>query len=565
MAPSKKRKQKKKLTTEQKSARAYVREIRKIFKNVGISRLADISDKQLLFKSTQSDLDDVFVHKNVIICTEYTSSKSANISSHLKGKKVFFDKVTANPAEFVEFLKGESNQFRDVHGDLHSSQYKAVILYSSRNEVDDYLKNQMPSVKYFDYSIMKYFQSVAQSVKHSAKNELLHFLGFSKSDIKSGAATSGNTLYAGSVLPEAHSNFEDGFKVVSFYVDPAALLARSYVLRKDGWRDEVGLYQRMISKGKIESIRKHLGDKKRVFINNIVVTLPPETKILDRKNDTVNFSKITETSPANISLPDEFNSIGIIDGQHRVFSYHEGGTNDDEIRKLRERQNLLVTGVIYPETLSSIKKAKFEAQLFLEINSNQTNAKSDLKQAIGLLTAPFSPLSVARLVVQALNRNGPLKGHFERYFFDTDKIKTTSIVSYGLRPLVKLHGDDSLFSQWNNADKNELEKGDKDDLLETYVKFCADEINKFLVAAKLNIDQARWTPAKSVEGRLLTTTVINGFIICLREIILNDKVRTQEYYSMHLKELYQFEFSSYHSSQYGRMGQDLFARYFYSD
>jgi hypothetical protein len=90
----------------------------------------------------------------------------------------------------------------------------------------------------------------------------------------------GSTDYHGSILPEAHSNFDAGYKVVTFYADPDSLLKTAYVLRKDGWRDSLNLYQRMISKPKIESIRRYLKTQKRVFINNIIVTLPSDVKPL---------------------------------------------------------------------------------------------------------------------------------------------------------------------------------------------------------------------------------------------------------------------------------------------
>ena len=195
-------------------------------------------------------------------------------------------------------------------------------------------------------------------------------------------------------------NFGKGYKVISFYVDSEALLSRCYVLRKDGWEDRGQLYQRMISKKKIEAIRRYLLDQKRVFINNIIVTLPSDTKLLILNNNTQDISKLMKTAPVKIQLPSEYNSVGLIDGQHRVFSYYEGGAHEEAIEKLRRQQNLLVTGIIYPPSVAAQDKTKFEATLFLEINSTQTNAKSDLKQAIGLLLHPFSAeLSLNKLSI----------------------------------------------------------------------------------------------------------------------------------------------------------------------
>lgn len=64
--------------------------------------------------------------------------------------------------------------------------------------------------------------------------------------------------------------------------------------------------------------------------------------------------------------------------------------------------------------ISDRDKVKFEAALFLEINSNQAKAKSDLKQSIGLILTPYTVESIARAVVNKLNADGPLQGFFEQ-------------------------------------------------------------------------------------------------------------------------------------------------------
>ena len=426
MAIKKKKKAKKKvLTPEQKEQKAHISEIRSVFTQSGFSRVAGVSDKEFSFGGRAGDLDDVFIYENIIILAEYTFTKSDKISTHLLKKKILFDNIQTDEQGFLKYLDEKFPSFKEKRADSHHlSQYKIQIIYASKNKIKDTLKKSVPNIKYFDYPVMKYFQSVVGAVKKSARFELLSFLGFDHTDVipkAASAVTPSSTAYSGSILPEAHSNFDEGFKVISFYVDPEALLSRTYVLRKDGWREGDGLYQRMISKGKVLSIRKHLKTKKRVFINNIIVTLPNDTKLLDNKKNTMDVDKLIKTSPVTIQLPDAYNSIGIIDGQHRVFSYHEGGSFDAEIVKLRQRQNLLVTGIIYPAKISDIDRTKFEANLFLEINSNQTNAKSDLKHAIGLLLTPFSPPSIGKQVVNALNEQGALFDQFERHFYGHSK------------------------------------------------------------------------------------------------------------------------------------------------
>ena len=416
-----------------------------------------------------------------------------------------------------------------------------------------------------DYPAVRYFAAVADAVRKSSRFELLHFMGIEAAAVGVNGkieVSKSSKDYAGSLLPEAHSHFDEGFKIVTFYADPEALLRTTYVLRKDGWNDSQNLYQRMISKPKVEAIRTYLKTQKRVFINNIIVTLPPEVKPLNDKLETIDTSVLTETAAVTIKLPDKPNSIGIIDGQHRVFAYYEAINDDLQIAQLRKQQNLLVTGIIYPPKFPAREREKFEARLFLEINSTQTNAKSQLKQAIGLVLDPFASESVATRVLSQLAKTGPLAGTIEQYFFDTNKLKTSSIVSYGLRPLVKTSGSDSLFSSWKHPKREEVANSKNDQALGDYVAFCVTTINQVLGAIKKNLAKDRWTTDRKVDKRVLTTTYVNSFLIVIRLLIEKKAALDFESLAKALSGIDGFDFSAYHSSQYKRMAEKIVEDYF---
>jgi DGQHR domain-containing protein len=369
--------------------------------------------------------------------------------------------------------------------------------------------------------------------------------------------------YGGHILPEEHSSFEENYKVVSFYMDAESLIDRAYVLRKEGWKNADGLYQRMIVNTKITKMREYLDKQNRVFVNNIIVTLPNEkTKLLDEQRNTVEASTFNKTRPVTIQIEVGFNLIGLVDGQHRVYAYHEGNDKyEEKISRLRKIQNLLVTGIIYPTELDENKRLEFEAKLFLEINANQTGAKSDLKQAIQLLLEPFSTIAVAKSVISMLNNNGPLETYLAEYFFDKGKVPTTSIVSYGLKPIVKLSGEDSLFKLWKNPNKKDLIKEKDQNLLQEYREFCTEEINKLLIAYRKNIPDNLWTTNQKIS-KFLTVTSINGLINCLRLLIENDKTDEIDYYQEKLKKISEFKFEDYKSSQYRALGKRLYDEFF---
>ena len=562
MAKKKKTKKKKaKLTEEQKIQRKHISEVRSIFNSVGFVRVDGIAGKNFIYKNRTSEFDDVFIFQNIVIFLEYTKTQSSGISAHLLSKKVIYDHILNDPNEFLTFCENEFPTFKAKRDTSYTNdETKVFILYSSRNEIRSEHKLQVPNIKFLDYYVVQYFKSIAGIIKSSSRYEFFKFLEINYNEIGENISPSASKTasYEGSLLPESYSNYDKGYKIVSFYIDPKSLIEKSYVLRKYGWQDDHSLYQRMIISSKIKQIRKYLNLEERVFINNIIITLPNTTKLLDKKKNTVDPSTIKKTQPVEIQVPNEFNVIGLIDGQHRVFAYHEGGENDEKIKKLREKQNLLVTGIIYPSNISDLERTKFEAKLFLEINSNQANAKSDLKQAIGLILKPFAAESISRAVLEKLNKKGSLEKLFEVNFFDKGKIKTTSIVSYGMRPLLKLVGTDSLFQLWNNKKKETLKDGNDETILSEYLEFSAKEINLFLGAARLHLIAEWGITDKKNPKNILNTTTINGLLICLRKIIEHKKTGDFAYYQKKLQKIKIVTFLSFKSSQYGDLGELIY-------
>ena len=68
-------------------------------------------------------------------------------------------------------------------------------------------------------------------------------------------------------------------------------------------------------------------------------------------------------------------------------------------------------------------RIKFEADIFLGINNNQSPVNTQLRQDLETIINPETPLAVARLVVTRLSKQGPLAGLMQMSQFDTaDKI-----------------------------------------------------------------------------------------------------------------------------------------------
>jgi len=563
-------------TPAQKLQASQKRTVRRIFEAAGFSRVRT-DGVEFKFKTRTGELDDMFLFDNVLVVAEYTIGASG--SGHISTKGTLFNLIDSNQEDFARFASELFPSLRELvdKSNFSEDQYKVRICYVSLAPISEEMEESFPSIRFMDATKLRYFDALARTIHRTSRFELLKFLQLDFSEVgKEVFTTSSMThVFEGHLLPESHSSFPPGFKVASFYADPATLLMMSYVLRRDSWRTDEGLYQRVLVRSRMAEMRKYLVTEGRVFINNIIVTLPADTTLNEPGPSGKNLDpkKLSSVTRVAVSLPLKADTIGLIDGQHRVFCYHEGVDKfEAKIKKIRDRQNLLVTGIVFPKNYTDFEKRQFEAKLFLEINDKQKRARSELKQSIELILNPFSNVAISKAVIQRLNERGALKGMLQTNFFDpTSFIKTTSIVSYGLRPLVKLDGTDSLFSIWRDGTKNHLRDAQRSpasvddsahELLTKYIEFCTTKINDLLIAAKIAIGTNRWKIDHLDKKPNITPTVLNGFFVCMRRLAQENLITTQANYSTAFGELSKFDFSKYKSSQWKQLGDTLFIKYF---
>jgi DGQHR domain-containing protein len=541
---------------------------RAVFQRIGFDWIR-ADGIQFTFDGRNGEIDDILVWGNVLVIAEYTTGRPD--TSHLAKKSILYEKILKRSADWIAEYCQVNPAFSEAvqASDYQADQFQVFVCYASLHGADQQLEDAFPHYRFLDGTRLRYFDALSKTIHHSARHEFFNYLGVDLrrlgDRIHNSADQSKN--FSGYILPETNSGYPRGFKVVSFYADPATMLEMSYVLRRDSWRDEDGLYQRILFRGKIRKMRHYLTNAKRVFVNNIVVTLPNEAVINDPETGrNVDNAQLVTVRAVKIAVPLKANMIGLVDGQHRVFCYHEAPRDplDKEIGKQRTRQNLLVTGLIFPTSWTAAQKREFEARLFLEINDTQARAKTVLKQSIEVLLNPFSTIAIAKEITNRLSRSGPLAGMLQTNFFDPpDRIKTSSIVSYGLRPLVKTDGDDSFFAAWGDTRKVLLndKQGDVEErkaALQAYVSFCTQEINDFLIEAKLALGPDKWKPSTPKDRQLLSTTTINGFFVCIRLLIQSGKSRSRRSYGQKLAQLPTVRFGTYKSSAWKSLGSKIY-------
>lgn len=547
--------------------RRFSSDIRTLFTNAGFTYVPT-RDDSFQFQGRTGEIDGIFLIDNVVVIMEETTLAGDHISAHLRKKVEFFQHFAGADTDVVPFLAARfprMQKYLNDHGYIDSRQYVVRYVYCSRYDVDEaYRRRYSSTCSLLPYPSLQYFLKLSRTIHRSARYELFKFLGIELDDIV-GPTRREFHSYRALLLPEVPSGFPNGHKLVSFLIDPQTLIERAYVLRGDSWRDQDALYQRLLVKGKIGSMREYLISERRVFVNNIIVTLP----------DTARFTGATavreghdadSVADGELILPRAFNTIGIIDGQHRVFAYHEGNDKyENKIALLRKRQHLLVTGIIYPKAIAPQRAREFEAKLFLEINDKQKRVRGDLKQSIERIVNPYSAIAVAKSVIERMADVGPLKGMLEVHFFDSGKIKTASIVSYGLRHIVDIHGDESLFRLWHGRGKSKVRAhSGKTELME-YVGFAATHLNLLIGGFKAAVNESLWTTDRRTS-RALSTTTINGLIFCMRQLIVNDKVGNDfEYYRSRFRHM-EIDFRpglfEYKSSHWRELGKLLFKQCF---
>ena len=257
-------------------------------------------------------------------------------------------------------------------------------------------------------------------------------------------------------------------------------------------------------------------------------------------------------------IPNEYNSICIIDGQHRVYAHYEGIQNDNEekmISKLRKELHLLVTGLVFPEDMPLVEKTKIQSEIFLDINSNAKPVPQDVLLHISMLKNPLSDIGLARSIIESLNEEQIFLNKFGLSSLDKGKIKTASIIKFALRHLVSIEQDKdkkTLYSFWN-GNKEELVKM-IDDSVRDYKQFCVKNLSCYFSAVR-DCFKDQWN---NPESKILSVISINGFIMAYHKLINKNGIQGFKDYNEMFSKL-NIDFSKenfpYTSSQYAKFSE----------
>lgn len=201
----------------------------------------------------------------------------------------------------------------------------------------------------------------------------------------------------------------DGRKLYAFTATPDQLLRLGFVYRL-GYRDTQG-YQRALKIPKLRLINQFLTeDLHNGFPTSLLVSFDETAgarlsfePLEDRELDDARARLGTLVVPAYFGIAE------IIDGQHRLFGYHDfskSGFYRPALDARRKNDQLLV--VAYPDP-----NANDRPRLFLDINSNQTKVSTRQVWAMMGKSRPNSQMGYISNLVRALNESGPFANRIE--------------------------------------------------------------------------------------------------------------------------------------------------------
>ena len=569
----KKKRSTKKLTPEQKVEQlkkrkelAFRKKIRNSFTDAGFTYFSTLG-KHFQIGTRTVELDYLFLYENIIIICEDNTKQTKDID-HIRNKNESFTEIRNNKVDFLDWLASTFPEKSDLVRRYRPDRYFLFYIYISQTELDitEDEKNRYSNLLFWDPETLSYFSKMAQCIQYSARYELFRYLGLNKEEIGfSGSEGGKTTIKAPIIYPQDATGLRNGVRVVSFMMSAEKLLQTCYVLRKDSWEESMFLYQRLIEKDKVKSIRAFLAEKGEAFYNNIIVALPDNITFEDDAGSPVLVENIGDFQHCKLVLPDEMNSICVIDGQHRIFAHHEAPAtekHEPQIAVLRKQLHLLVTGLIFPPEMKEAERKQIQSQIFLDINDNTKKVAPNVLTHIEMVKNPFSDIGLARRVIERLNKKRVFLNRFELSALDESKIKVSSIIKFALRYLVTVtptEGKSSLYAYWS-GDKEAFQQKDEAALNE-YIEFCANSIELYFSAVRDAFKPA-WSDPSS---KILSVISINGFIIAFNRQLGKFGVRDYTFYSNCLRKVtldFSKEAFPYTSSQYRKLSGKILSEAF---
>lgn len=247
---------------------------------------------------------------------------------------------------------------------------KCKYIFATKNYVigsQDTERMKNFKIANFDYDTIQYYEQLVNHLGHAAKYQLLGSLFVNvkipnlQVDVPAVEGKMGNLTY------------------YTFLIEPSRLLKIAYILhRNKSNRSTMQTYQRLIKKERLKAIREFV-NQGGYFPNSLIVSINSDKGVKfdlgSPKVEGVN-SKI-----GILHLPQNYQSVYVIDGQHRLYGYSE--------TKWADKNSIPVVAFVNLPGEEQVK-------MFMDINQNQKPVSKALRNTLNIDLLWDSPLFYQR-------------------------------------------------------------------------------------------------------------------------------------------------------------------------
>lgn len=512
-----------------------------IFRKAGIDTASKIKiPNPTNPKKPFCDVDVLGIYKNIVIFVECVGEEKFGYKAKDFNSEV--EKIRRNPKS-LHALKDSNTEFFDKHKktieDFKNDTIviKKLIVSSKKDETIEEKKTWRGELFVWGREEIEYFKVISDAAYRYCKFEIFKDLKIDPTDIMEEKHPIPKKRDIIGIGEEDRERY-----LVSFLYPVSHLLKLSFISRYH-CTEEKG-FQRLANKEKLRKMRQYLIKKGESYPNSLIVLLNPDVKINKFKNFFVGMDKemqkYCKKNLFKITIPDRFGVFLIIDGQHRLFSFaqdcysiFEKSKNKEErkkfkeddsaIKKLAKELQLAVTGIKFKN-----KDVRFfrEAggELFFKINTTHTKIKPE--DVIDLMEKfyPDDPISKSNKLLKKLNAKGPLANKIKVKFWQSKRIKRTSLIMYGG---IKSIFDEESKSKITFPIFNSIFKSQKK--IKKYLDFCHIIITNYLFALKELVNEKYKSKCNEIwsdiglKNYYLTSAVGVGALLRLLRHLLTEK------------------------------------------
>jgi len=388
-------------------------------------------------KSKNGEVDAVAIYNNIICLIGINKGISSNVEKEIKKYFEKLDKIvkisdtslklaitTKDEKKIKEKKKIAEEYLTEIeeHKKKYDKDYDLILkkmFFCPKKYIDDEIieKERQEGNIIIDKDTYEYLEEVLNRLnKKFIFNDFMHLISIKKIDLdKKGAS---RTDKPGQTKPYTANRIElEKDKIIMYSSTPRVEDIINYitVLRMARKYDKKG-FQRMVKATRLNKINEYL-ETNETFPNNIIIAFDPEIY-----KDEKDFYKAV--NGGEIQFYDEYNSLIIIDGQHRLFSFVRGD---------KSNRFILVTFIFF---MNGKREDLLMEKLFYKINKTQERLDPSLSF---FLEAKIDPSSESNfwynVFKEKLDKTGFFAGRFS--FKETTmkkgdaKKSIVSVIAYG--------------------------------------------------------------------------------------------------------------------------------------